>query len=138
MTTFTAASLAELASIAPQIIDALGESRVVAFRAPMGAGKTTLIKELCAAIGTDATVNSPTFAIVNDYPANNGTSIFHFDLYRLKGLAEAIDMGCEDYFYSGDYCFIEWPDIIDELLPSDTRTITISVDESGTRHITLE
>jgi len=137
MVQFTAKTPADLIAIAPDILKAIGEHRVVTFNAPMGAGKTTLIKALCETIGTNSIVNSPTFAIVNDYETNDQQSIFHFDMYRLKDIVEAIDMGCEDYFYSGNYCFIEWPEIIKTLLPEDTIEITITVDSDNTRTITV-
>lgn len=138
MTTYRANTVEELSAIAPEILKSIGARRVVTFDAPMGAGKTTLIKALCEAIGTDSIVNSPTFAIVNDYETRGGDSVFHFDMYRLKNIVEAIDMGCEDYFYSGSYCFIEWPEIIESLLPEDIAQIKISLGEDNTRTITVE
>lgn len=132
---FVANNLSQLTDIAPKILEAIGERRIVTFDAPMGAGKTTLIKELCKAIGTDSIVNSPTFAVINDYETFDGDSIFHFDLYRLKNIIEAIDMGCEEYFYSGNYCFIEWPDIIEPILPAEHCNISITVGENGERII---
>lgn len=138
MVTFIAKSAEELSQIAPKILEAIGNKRVVTFDAPMGAGKTTLIKALCESIGTDSIVNSPTFAIVNDYEMNNGDSVFHFDMYRLKNIIEAVDMGCEEYFYSGNYCFIEWPEIVTSLLPNDIAEIKISVGNDGTRTITVQ
>ncbi len=135
---FIAHTPSDLISIAPAILQAIGTRRVVTFDAPMGAGKTTLIKALCETIGTDSIVNSPTFAIVNDYETTTGNSIFHFDMYRLKDIVEAIDMGCEDYFYSGNYCFIEWPQIIESLLPTNTANITITVGLDGTRSINVD
>jgi len=137
MKRYIAKSIEDLDDIAHSIIESLGETRVVCFDAPMGAGKTTLIKALCKALGANDIVNSPTFAIVNDYALPNGDSIYHFDLYRLKDIAEAYDMGCEDYFYSGCYCFIEWPGIAEKLLPNDIKTITITVGENDVREITL-
>lgn len=137
MKRYIAKSIEDLDDIAHSIIESLGKTRVVCFDAPMGAGKTTLIKALCKALGANDIVNSPTFAIVNDYALADGGSIYHFDLYRLKDIAEAYDMGCEDYFYSGCYCFIEWPGIAEKLLPSDIKTITITVGENDVREITL-
>lgn len=137
MKRYIAKSIEDLDDIAHSIIESLGETRVVCFDAPMGAGKTTLIKALCKALGANDIVNSPTFAIVNDYALADGGSIYHFDLYRLKDIAEAYDMGCEDYFYSGCYCFIEWPGIAEKLLPNDIKTITITVGENDVREITL-
>lgn len=137
METFIAKTVEELRAVAPEILKAIGSTRVVTLHAPMGAGKTTLIKEMCDTIGTDSIVNSPTFAIVNDYEMHSGESVYHFDMYRLKDIVEAVDMGCEDYFYSGSYCFVEWPDIIESLLPDDVKDIEIVVDDDGTRHITV-
>lgn len=138
MKTFKAKTVDELKLIAPKIIEAFGNNRIITFNAPMGAGKTTLIKAICESIGTNSIVNSPTFAIINDYETLDGKSIFHFDLYRLKNINEAIDMGCEDYLYSGNYCFIEWPEIIENLLPETHCNITISVDDNGERSISID
>jgi len=113
-------------------------ARVYAFDAQMGAGKTTFISELCRALGTDDVVNSPTFAIVNVYDLPQGEELYHFDCYRLKDLKEALDFGAEEYLYSGNYCFIEWPDIIAPLLPEDTVYITIRVLENGDRQLTVK
>ncbi len=136
--TLTAQTPEELSAIANDILKAIGDRRIVAFHAPMGAGKTTLIKALCTALGSDSIVNSPTFAIVNDYELPSGDSAFHFDLYRLKNTSEALDMGCEEYFDSGKYCFIEWPDIIESLLPDNTCNIQISVGDNGLRTIQID
>lgn len=112
--------------------------RVYAFRAPMGAGKTTFISELCQAMGTKDVVNSPTFAIVNVYDLPNHEEIYHFDCYRLKNLSEAINLGAEEYLYSGNYCFIEWPEVIESILPEDTTFVTIRVLENGDRQLCIE
>ena len=138
MQQFIAHNLDELESIAPKILAAIGRSRVVAMDAPMGAGKTTLAKALCKALGSISVVNSPTFAIINDYELPTGASVFHFDLYRLKNIDEAYNMGFDEYFYSGNYCFVEWPDIAADLFPPDTRKLTISVADDGSRTITIE
>ncbi|MCI5983518.1 MAG: tRNA (adenosine(37)-N6)-threonylcarbamoyltransferase complex ATPase subunit type 1 TsaE [Marinilabiliaceae bacterium] len=138
MQQFIAHNLDELESIAPKILAAIGRSRVVAMDAPMGAGKTTLVKALCKALGSISVVNSPTFAIINDYELPTGASVFHFDLYRLKNIDEAYNMGFDEYFYSGNYCFVEWPDIAADLFPPDTRKLTISVADDGSRTITIE
>ena len=112
-------------------------ARVFAFDAPMGAGKTTFISELCREMGTEDVTNSPTFAIVNVYELPSGEEMYHFDCYRLKDIREAMDFGAEEYLYSGNYCFIEWPDIIRPLLPEDTVYITIQVLESGERKLSI-
>lgn len=114
--------------------------RVFAFDGKMGAGKTTFIKELCEAMGTGDVVNSPTFAIVNVYDVEHPYrgEVYHFDCYRLKDIREAIDFGAEEYLYSGNYCFIEWPDIIAPLLPEDTVWVKICVEENGERKMVVE
>ena len=111
--------------------------RVFAFDAPMGAGKTTFIKHLCKEMGTADVVNSPTFAIVNVYDVEQPYrgEAYHFDCYRLKDIREAMDFGAEDYLYSGNYCFIEWPDIIAPLLPEDTVRVSIIPQPDGDRKV---
>jgi tRNA threonylcarbamoyladenosine biosynthesis protein TsaE len=100
----------------------------------MGAGKTTFIKAICEALGVDDVITSPTFAIVNEYTAQ-GSPIYHFDFYRIKKLEEVYDMGFEDYFYSGELCLIEWPELIEEVLPSDAVKVSIQEKEDGSRAI---
>ena len=114
--------------------------RVFAFDGQMGAGKTTFIKKLCEQMGTTDVVNSPTFAIVNVYDVEQPYQgeVYHFDCYRLKDIREAIDFGAEDYLYSGNYCFIEWPEMIEALLPEDTVYIRITPQENGDRLLTIE
>ena len=114
--------------------------RVFAFDGQMGAGKTTFIKKLCEQMGTTDVVNSPTFAIVNVYDVEQPYQgeVYHFDCYRLKDSREAIDFGAEDYLYSGNYCFIEWPEMIEALLPEDTVYIRITPQENGDRLLTIE
>ncbi len=114
--------------------------RVFAFDGQMGAGKTTFIKKLCEQMGTTDVVNSPTFAIVNVYDVEQPYrgEVYHFDCYRLKDIREAIDFGAEDYLYSGNYCFIEWPEMIEALLPEDTVYIRITPKENGDRQLTIE
>ena len=114
------------------------QARVYAFEARMGAGKTTLISQLSRELGTNDVANSPTFAIVNVYGLPNGQEIYHFDCYRLKDIREAVDFGAEDYLYSGNYCFIEWPDIIDPLLPEDTVFVRIIVQDNGDRQLVID
>lgn len=109
--------LEELPSAAQQILEAAGDHRIFLFYGEMGAGKTTLIKALCQALEVEDTVSSPTFSIVNEYFGIKGR-VYHFDFYRIKNETEAFDLGYEDYFYSGDYCFIEWPEKIQNLLPN--------------------
>ena len=117
---------------AQQFIREMGDSRVFAFYGKMGAGKTTFIKAICEELGVEDVITSPTFAIVNEYEAPD-TTIYHFDFYRIKKLEEVYDMGYEDYFYGGGLCFIEWPELIEELLPEDALSITITEQSDGTR-----
>jgi len=130
-------SLEDITSAAQKFVDEMGEKRVFAFYGKMGAGKTTFIKAVCEALGVTDVVTSPTFAIVNEYADAAGRPVYHFDFYRIKNLREAYDMGCEEYFYSGNPCFIEWPELIDGLLPEDTVSVTIEVLEDETRTITI-
>lgn len=127
----------DLAAAARKFVDEMGENRVFAFYGKMGAGKTTFIKAICEAMGVEDVVTSPTFAIVNEYATACGGTIYHFDFYRIKNLREACDIGCEEYFYSGCPCFIEWPELVEELLPEDTVKVTIEVSENGTRTVSV-
>ncbi len=138
MQSITINNLSELPAIAGQLLQAYKDDRIFAFYAPMGAGKTTFIKALCEQLGVYDTISSPTFSIVNEYLAANGEKIFHFDFYRIKSVNEAYDMGYEDYFYSGAYCFIEWPEKITELLPPDYIKVSIKVGEKEQRIFTIE
>ncbi|MBQ9706004.1 MAG: tRNA (adenosine(37)-N6)-threonylcarbamoyltransferase complex ATPase subunit type 1 TsaE [Paludibacteraceae bacterium] len=122
---------------ASDILQVFPESRVYAFRGSMGAGKTTFIKNLCSTLGVTDVVNSPTFAIVNVYQDTNGDDIYHFDCYRLKNIREALDLGAEEYLYSGCLCFIEWPEMIDDLLPEDHVDVTILPLQDGNRLLTV-
>ena len=101
----------------------------------MGAGKTTFTKAVCECLGVEDVINSPTFAIVNEYRSDSGELIYHFDFYRIKKLEEVYDMGYEDYFYSGALCFIEWPELVEELLPGNTVKVTIEENEDGSRTV---
>ena len=119
---------------ARQFVDSIGSSTVFAFYGKMGAGKTTFIKAVCEELGVSDVITSPTFAIVNEYRSDeSGSLIYHFDFYRIKKLVEVYDMGYEDYFYSGALCFIEWPELIEELLPEDTVRVTIGEEPDGSR-----
>lgn len=128
----------DIQQAAAQFVAAMGTSTVFAFYGKMGAGKTTFIKALCRELGVQDTVNSPTFAIVNEYEAGDGLPVFHFDFYRIKRLTEAYDMGCDEYFYSGRPCFIEWPELIEDILPQDTVRVHISEQPDGSRLISME
>jgi len=118
------------------IIEAAGNQKIFLFHGEMGAGKTTLIKALCAALGTNENISSPTFSIVNEYLIPKG-KIYHFDFYRLKNQTEALDMGYEEYFYSGEYCFIEWPEKIADLLPDHYLDINIEILAGDKRQISI-
>ena len=120
---------------AREFIQHIGEHRVFAFYGEMGAGKTTFIKAICEELGVEDVITSPTFAIVNEYGLPDGDCIYHFDFYRIKKLEEVYDMGFEDYFYSGALCFIEWPELIEEVLPEDAVKVNITENADGSRKI---
>ena len=128
-------SLENIHEAAREFIENMGGSNVFAFYGKMGAGKTTFIKAICEEQGVDDVITSPTFAIVNEYTDIDGDPIYHFDFYRIKKLEEVYDMGYEDYFDSGYLCLLEWPELIEELLPEDTVKVTITELEDGTREI---
>lgn len=140
-------NLATINATAREFITCIRNSRVLAFYGKMGAGKTTFIKALCEELGVNDVITSPTFAIVNEYTAGDGAgkaigimpndAVYHFDFYRIKKLDEVYDMGYEDYFYSGSLCMIEWPELIEELLPEDALCVNISEEEDGTRKISF-
>lgn len=131
--TITIKSIESIADSAREFIAQMGGRKVFAFYGAMGAGKTTFVKALCEAMGVTDTVNSPTFAIVNEYDTPSGRPIYHFDFYRIKRLAEVYDMGYEDYFYGRGLCFIEWPELVEELLPEETVKVTIEEQADGIR-----
>ena len=122
---------------AREFINQIGDRRVFAFYGKMGAGKTTFVKAICEELGVEDVITSPTCAIINEYSTDSDESIFHFDFYRIKKLEEVYDMGYEDYFYSGALCFIEWPELIEEILPEDTVRVSISEQEDGSRLVTV-
>lgn len=113
----------------------MGKARVYAFYGKMGAGKTTFIKAICEELGVQDVITSPTFSLVNEYTDGDGYPIYHFDFYRIKKLDEVYDMGYEDYFYSGHLCLLEWPELIEDLLPDDAVRVTITADEEGRRTV---
>ena len=138
MSTITISSLDTIQESAKEFVRRMGDDTVFAFYGKMGAGKTTFIKALCKELGVEDEVNSPTFAIINEYrSATTAELIYHFDFYRIKKLEEVYDLGYEDYFYSGALCFIEWPELVEELLPLDAKKVTITENSDGTRTITL-
>lgn len=130
-------SLEQINEAAKEFIKAIGKGKVFAFYGKMGAGKTTFIKAVCEELGVKDVITSPTFAIINEYMDKEGKPIYHFDFYRIKKLDEVYDMGYEDYFYSGNLCFLEWPELIEDILPEDCIKVTIQEDENGGRTITL-
>ena len=131
----TISSLESIREAAREFIQHIGEHRVFAFYGKMGAGKTTFIKAICEELGVEDVITSPTFAIVNEYSLPDGECIYHFDFYRIKKLEEVYDMGFEDYFYSGALCFIEWPELIEEVLPEDAVKVNITENADGSRTI---
>ena len=135
--TITIHSIETIAIAAQEFIAQMGDNKIFAFYGAMGAGKTTFVKALCEAMGVTDTVNSPTFAIVNEYDTPSGRPIYHFDFYRIKRLAEVYDMGYEDYFDGRGLCFIEWPELVEELLPEETVKVTIEEKPDGTRVVSF-
>lgn len=137
MRDITIHSTDELPMVAEQVIDALDGRSVVALFGPMGAGKTTLVSAIMEHLGSADTVTSPTFALVNQYYTADEQPVYHFDFYRINSLAEAFDMGYEEYFYSGDLCLIEWPELIEDLLPEEAMVVKIDVLSPTERRFTI-
>ncbi len=135
MTELKIQSLDTIEETAREFVKLMGDRTVFAFRGEMGAGKTTFIKVLCEVLGVEDTINSPTFAIVNEYRSATAELIYHFDFYRINKYEEVFDLGYEDYFYSGSLCFVEWPEKVEELLPADVVNVRISENEDGTRTV---
>lgn len=131
-------SIDDLPAVASDLIGFFGNYRIVIFEGDLGAGKTTLIKALCDQMRVVDNVSSPTFSIVNEYETEGGDVIYHFDFYRIKSETEAIDIGVDEYFYSGNYCFIEWPSKIPSLLPDEYLKITLILVSENERKILLE
>lgn len=134
---FEAGQVKDLKAVAEYIVSKFGSAEVVLFEGQMGAGKTTLISEVCRVMGVDDTVSSPTFSIVNEYLDVDGKSVYHFDLYRLKNVAELHDIGMEEYLYSGRPVFIEWPELATDILPSELMKVNLS-DNGDKRIITVQ
>ena len=122
---------------AREFIEHIGDCRVFAFYGKMGAGKTTFVKAICEELGVEDVITSPTFAIINEYTQPDGSPLFHFDFYRIKKLEEVYAMGYEDYFYSGALCFIEWPELIEDILPDDAVRVSITEQEDGSRLVSF-
>lgn len=138
MSVITIKDLDHIEEAAGEFIRLMGDDTVFAFYGKMGAGKTTFIKALCKLLGVEDEVNSPTFAIINEYRSQTTAElIYHFDFYRIKKLEEVYDLGYEDYFYSGALCFIEWPELVEELLPLDAKKVTITENSDGSRMIQM-
>ena len=130
-------SLQEISTIAKQVIEQ-ASNKVLLFYGEMGVGKTTLIKEIVKQLGVNDNVSSPTFSLVNEYHTTKGTKIFHFDFYRINDEEEALDMGIEEYFYSNNWCLVEWPNKVENLLPLEAVTITITANDNQKRTIELK
>lgn len=131
-------ALADLPMVAAALLKAESHSKVWLFVGDMGAGKTTLIKEICKRVGVKDAMSSPTFSIINEYETATGQKVFHFDFYRIKKEDEARDIGAEDYFYSGSYCFVEWPERVPNLIPDQYTVIKIEAVDSETRTISMK
>jgi len=138
MNKLTIESINTIHDTARQFIGLLGDRTVFAFNGKMGAGKTTFIKTICEEMGVKETVNSPTFSIVNEYEAADGRIIYHFDCYRITNIQEALDLGAEEYLYSGNLCFIEWSQNIAPLLPDSLINVDIEEDETGKREVVMD
>lgn len=131
-------SLDKISEAAAQFVSKMGDRKVYVFYGKMGAGKTTFIKSVCETLGVTDVINSPTFAIVNEYEDGKGEPIYHFDFYRINKEEEAYDFGYEDYFYSNNVCFIEWPEMVQNLIPEDAIEVHITENEDGTRTVTVK
>ena len=131
-------NLSEIDILANRFVENMNHRKVFAFYGEMGAGKTTFIKAICGALGVTETITSPTFAIVNEYEKEEGEPIFHFDFYRIKDIDEAYDFGYEDYFYSGNICFIEWPQLVEPLLPENVVKVQIVIEDNEQRTILVD
>ena len=131
----TIKSLDTIHEAAKEFVKGMGDGKLFAFYGKMGAGKTTFIKALCEVLGVEDVITSPTFAIINEYTDGNENPIYHFDFYRIKKLEEVYDMGYEDYFYSGNLCLLEWPELIEDILPENVIKVTIEEQPDGTRKL---
>lgn len=131
-------SLSDLDTVAEQVLASLEGRTVVIFRGGMGAGKTTLISRIVRSLGSEDTVTSPTFALVNQYEGADDCRIYHFDFYRIDSIDEVFDLGYEEYFYSGDLCLVEWPEKIESLLPEDVMEVRITAPDEDTRIFEIE
>lgn len=130
--------ISDIPRAAAWFLDRAGSRRIFAFNGGMGAGKTTLITAVCRLLGVEDDSGSPTFSILNEYRAADGSPVYHFDFYRLESPEEALDIGVEDYFYSGAFCFIEWPERIGTLLPEEAVEVDITVNPDGSRTLSID
>ena len=130
--------LSVLPEAASKLLEALGDRHVVAFFGDMGAGKTTLIKAICDKLEVTDATSSPSFGLINEYSSDDGLTVYHFDFYRIRNLEEVYDLGYEEYLYSGHYCFMEWPEKIESLLPENTARVYIRVDQNDARTVELK
>jgi len=130
--------ISDLKDIAKSVLEFCGDSSIVCFKGEMGAGKTTLIRELCQQIGVEDNVNSPSFGLVNEYMTNSGETIYHFDFYRIEKLEEALKIGVEEYFDSGDLCLIEWPEHIEPLIPPNYIQVELNLLDDQKREVYLK
>lgn len=137
MIQFKINSLEEINAVAREFIKAMNEKRIFALYGAMGVGKTTFVKAVCEELGVEDTINSPSFAIVNEYHSHKGEVMYHFDFYRIEDVEEAYDFGYEDYFYSNNYCFIEWPEKIESILPEDTVHVVFEENSDGSRSVNI-
>jgi tRNA threonylcarbamoyladenosine biosynthesis protein TsaE len=130
-------TLKDIREAAKQFIQLMSENKIFAFYGEMGAGKTTFIKAICKELGVTENITSPSFSLVNEYDTKDNRMVYHFDCYRLKNIREAYDFGADEYFFSGNLCFIEWPEKIEELLPSETVIVSIRVLPGESREVTI-
>lgn len=135
---FILKDISDIDTAAKIFVEKFGNKKIFAFYGEMGAGKTTFIKAVCKSMGVTGTITSPTFSLVNEYETDNGMTIYHFDFYRIENIEEVYDFGYEDYFYSDKMCFIEWPELVETLLPEDVVEVKISVDDNEQRLISVQ
>lgn len=127
-----------LEDAARQLLEAFPNQRIFAFYGEMGVGKTTFIKALCRALKVTDVTSSPSYGLIHEYRTVLGTSVYHFDFYRIEAVEEVYDIGYEEYMYSGEYCFLEWPELIDAILPEDTVRIVMSTQDKGVRNLIVQ
>lgn len=135
---FVLKDISDIDTAAKIFVEKFGNKKIFAFYGEMGAGKTTFIKAVCKSMEVTGTITSPTFSLVNEYETDNGLTIYHFDFYRIENIEEVYDFGYEDYFYSDKMCFIEWPELVETLLPEDVVEVKISVDDNEQRLISVQ